>query len=102
MKYENVAVVGMHFRGSEVKSLVAGLSAPASFRLEREPSNAFDANAIKVFLNDLHIGYIERDKAAFISFDMDDPSVSEPICTMTHLEDRGNNRHPICTVEFPE
>lgn len=94
--FPDVAVVGMHFRGDEAKALVASFVPPLELQLEREPSNQYDANAVKVLYHDTHIGYIERGQAAFIAAYMDDGWV--PTCTVTRLEQRRNNLHPICDI----
>ena len=94
--FKNIAVVGMHFRGAEAKSLVSSFSPPVNLRLEREPTNQFDEMAIKVFYDDTHIGYVERDRAAFIAPWLDQGV--EFTCTCEELEVRKNNLHPICTI----
>lgn len=108
--FPDVAVVGMHFRGSEVKALVAGLEVPEesepplTFRLEREPANLFDANAIKVFFESTHIGYIERGQAAFIAYHMDEGRTAT--CILRRMEERttgkAHNIHPICEVNVAD
>ena len=94
-----VAVVGMHFRGADVKELVNSLIYPVNFELEREPFNEYDSLAIKVIYpqTQTHIGYLERGQAAFIAPWMDDGF--QFICVAGHGELRKNsNIHPICTI----
>lgn len=72
MQFPNVHVVGMHFRGPDAKEAAANLEPGQELRLEREPMNEYDGNAIKVFFSDLWIGYIERSQAAWIAPNMDE------------------------------
>lgn len=94
--FEDISVVGMHFRGAEVKALVATFVPPITLTLEREPSNPYDPNAIKVFYENTHIGYINGADAAFISPHLtDEPHVAQ----FKFLQESRNNLYPICTVE---
>lgn len=70
-EYVNVEVVGTSYRGADACALVNALEVPCSFRLEREPENPYDPNAIKVFYEDTHIGYVERGQAVWIAPDLD-------------------------------
>lgn len=94
--YPNVAVVGMHFRGSDAVQLAASLEPPTALRLQREPENEWDANAIKVFYEDTWIGYVERGQAMWISMDLDTGSTA--VARVTGNEVRGKNIHPILTI----
>lgn len=96
--FPQVEVVGMHFRGGGAKDVAAALSPGDSVRLEREPDNAYDAYAIKVFVEDLHIGYIERGQAAWIAPYMDDEKTPEAI--VTGHKERNRNIHPILSISF--
>jgi len=98
--FENVAVVGMHFRekdGIPAKAYVESFVPPVNLLLEREPENAYDSFAIKVIFNNQHIGYIEASQAMYIAPWMDDGW--QFTCTVVDLEARRNNLHPICRVE---
>lgn len=98
--FSSVACVGMHFRGALAVETAAALEPGALLTLEREPDNAYDAYAIKVMLNDIHLGYIERGQACWISPYMDEGG--EPTCTVMRLETRRNNVHPILEITFDE
>lgn len=98
--FPSVACVGMHFRGSNAVSAAAALEPGDRLTLEREPENPYDAYAIKVLLEDLHLGYIERGQAAWISPLLDEGATAET--TVTHLEQRKNNIHPILQIEVTE
>jgi hypothetical protein len=52
------SIVGMNFRKAEdfVKSLPTGIEAT----LVREPQNPFDANAVAVWINGRHVGYVPK------------------------------------------
>lgn len=94
--FPEVAIVGMHFRGAEVKALVSNFIPPLTLQLEREPDNRFDAFAIKAMYEGTHVGYIEAGQAAFISPWMDQGHAFE--ARVERMEQRRNNLHPICTV----
>lgn len=100
--FPNVKVVGAHFRGSDAKEASASLEKGTTLRLEREPENAYDSFAIKVFLEDLWIGYIEKGQAAWIAGQMDDGEAFE--AKVTGHEDVPNasgriTSYPIVTVQ---
>lgn len=95
----NVAVVGMHFREKEgvaAKSIVANFVPPVQLDYEREPHNRFDENAIKILYDGDHIGYLEASQAIFIAPWMDEGH--KYTVTVTQLEPRRNNLHPLTTV----
>ena len=99
MIFQDVAVVGMHFRereGVSAKAIVAGFMPPVVLQLVREPENQYDSFAIKVYYKEQHIGYIEASKAMYIAPHMDDGI--ELLCVVDSLEQRKNNLHPICTI----
>ena len=62
------SIVGMNHRKSE--EFVAALQPGAEATLVREPSNPFDPNAIAVWIDGKHVGYIPKKQnvtlAAFI------------------------------------
>ena len=97
--FPNVTVVGMHFRerdGIPAKAIVSNFVPPVDLEIEREPSNLYDAYAIKVLYEDQHIGYIEAKQAMYISPWLDQGV--EYTCVVTGLETRKNNLHPIVTL----
>jgi hypothetical protein len=97
--FNDVAVVGMHFRGQDIKSMVANFVPPLSLDLEREPDNQYDEFAVKVLYNGEHIGYIESANggaAPFLAAQLDDGQKYH--CTVEYMEQRGRNIHPICTL----
>jgi hypothetical protein len=96
--FPSVLVVGMHFRGEEAKAAVGNFMPPLTLRLEREPLNPYDSFAIKAFYGDLHIGYVERKQAMFISPWMDQGWAAT--CTVEELQSIKNNLHPVCTIEL--
>ena len=90
----------MHFRGQEIKALVSNFLPPVGLLLEREPMNPHDGMAIKVLYDTesgpVHIGYVERERAAFIA-----PWMDQGVhftCTCVDMEARKNNLHPICNI----
>ena len=94
--FENVKVVGMHFRGAGIKGLVENLTPPVVFKLEREPENQYDAMAVKVFYGEHHIGYVERGQAAFLAPQMDDGTSYS--CMMVDRVFENKNSYPLCTI----
>lgn len=91
--FPNVAVVGMHFRGDHAKAWAESVQPGTEIFYEREPDNPYDSMAIKVLYNFQHVGYIERNQAAFIAPWLDDGV--EFSCTVTGVEQRGRNLHPL-------
>lgn len=95
--FEEISVVGMHFRGAWAKEYCAALQGGEILRLEREPDNAYDAFAIKVLTpGGQHLGYIEGSKASFIAVEIDEGG--DWVAEVTSTEVRKNNIHPIVTV----
>lgn len=94
--FTSVAVVGMYFRGAAAVELASALSTGEFLTLEREPENPYDAYAIKVLKEDIHIGYIEHSQSTWISPLLDEGHEAE--CVVEKLEQRGKNLHPIVTI----
>lgn len=91
--FPNIAVVGMHFRGQHAKAWAEAVQPGTEIFYEREPENPYDSMAIKVLYNLQHVGYIERNQAAFIA-----PWIDQGVeysCTVTGVEQRGKNIHPL-------
>lgn len=63
-------VVGHRFRGKS-QADIAALSQDATVALEREPTNEYDPNAIKVLINGEHWGYIPKSMNEFMAQLMD-------------------------------
>ena len=95
--FPNVACVGMHFRGQTAKDIVELLEIGSAVALEREPENPYDTYAIKVLHGVVHIGYIERGQAAWISPLLDEGRSAT--AAVTSMEMRGKNLHPILLIE---
>ena len=100
--YREVQVVGMHFRGPEAKDYAANLEAGAVLYLEREDDNQYDVNAIKVMAPGVngapmwHLGYINKDNAAWISPDLDDGVEFD--VTVEEVRFAQNNHYPYVTL----
>ena len=98
--FPNVRTVGQFFREREgipafLWSEEIEVGEPVEF--EREPSNQFDPNAIKVLHNGLHVAYIERGQAAFISVHLD---LDKPYRAFVSAKDFDNNGREIPLVTF--
>jgi len=91
--FPNVAVVGMHFRGEHAKAWAEAVQPGTEIFYDREPENPYDSMAIRVLYNFQHVGYIEREQAAFIAPWIDQGT--EFSCTVTGVEKRGKNLHPL-------
>lgn len=101
VSYHRVQVVGIHFRGRDVKELAASLPLGTELSLRREPENEHDQNAIMVYYLDTHIGYVNRQSALWIAPDMDEGV--EYTALLVDYEDIVNgagrtNRHPMIDV----
>lgn len=77
-------IKGVYHRGADIQAYCQGLDYPAEVLLEREPDNAFDKNAIKVYHDDIWIGYIAKEVASWLAPKMDDGM--EYIAEATGLE----------------
>lgn len=62
-------LVGMKHRGTE--AAVAALSNSHPILLIREPDNKFDPNAIQVWANDQHVGFIKATQARTLAQKLD-------------------------------
>jgi hypothetical protein len=69
---------------------------PVTF--EREPDNPFDPNAIKVLHNGLHMAYIERGQAAFISTYLDGGTFYRAFVSAKDVDNKGQEI-PLVTFE---
>ncbi len=58
-------IAGVSFEGRQ--DVIAGLRAEAELRLERQPQNPHDANAIAVCYGNLHLGFVNKALAAHIA-----------------------------------
>jgi len=97
--FNDVLVVGMHFREAEgvpAKSIVQNMIPPLVIDLEREPENQFDSFALKAVYKGQHIGYIEAKVACFVSPWID--SGEEYTCVVNQLVEQRRNLHPLCTL----
>jgi hypothetical protein len=92
----------MHFRerdGIPAKAIVGNMVPPVELELEREPENPFDIYAIKVLYEGQHIGYLEKDVAAFLAPELDEGATFT--CTVIDLVSERNNLYPVCQI-LPE
>ena len=101
MTFEDCVVVGMHFRAEGAKQIAASLRPGDSVTLKRDPYNNHDENAIEVYVEDFHIGYIERADAAWIAphADLDDAELTAEVTG--HVQ-RKTNIHPVLTITVNE
>lgn len=63
------SIVGMQFAGTV--DLMKSLPAGEPLVLEREPTNRFDSNAVKVFARGTHVGYLKAAHARDVAQIMD-------------------------------
>jgi len=65
-------IVGMTFRDPKSRNRLNSLWNGESLVLEREPSNPYDHNAVKILSTDnIHLGYIRRELAQTLAEEMD-------------------------------
>jgi len=101
--FNDVMVVGMHFRGQHAKDYAAALLPGDELLLEREPENQFDPNAIKCMApgeEPWHMGYVEAQSAIWIANWLDEGNEYRAI--VDRLEPKKNNMHPILTISLVE
>ena len=81
------ALVGMKHRGTE--ALVGSLPEGTPLMLVREPTNAYDPNAIQVWCGDQHVGYVRKEQARALAAFMDqEPKIERANCIL-HCKDGG-------------
>jgi hypothetical protein len=61
----NYSIVGMNHRKSE--AFVAALKPGVEVTLAREPDNKFDKNAVMVWIDGVHVGYIPKNQNAALA-----------------------------------
>jgi hypothetical protein len=88
-------LVGMNYRvGIQLQGELAA-HVPLAIRLEREPENRFDPNALKVVLQeirpDMHIGYIARDVAARLAKLVDDGRIGIEAAAVTEIDEKNGS-----------
>ena len=94
--FTDMRVVGMHFRereGVPAKSIVANFVPPLSLDFEREPTNQYDPDAIKILYEGQHIGYIEAASAIYLAPWIDEGH--DYSITVTDMVEVKRNLHPI-------
>ncbi len=62
---------GLHAQPEGARQLVLDADLPVDLTYEREPTNQFDENAIILRLDDVQIGYVAKEIAAFLAPKMD-------------------------------
>ena len=65
----NYSIVGMNHRKAE--AFVAALKPGAEVTLAREPDNKFDKNAVMVWIDGVHVGYIPKNQNAALAAQID-------------------------------
>lgn len=58
----DTTIVGTKFRGARAMAVLKGLRRGDLLRLQREPNNEFDPNAIAVLFGGEHLGYVPRNR----------------------------------------
>lgn len=94
--YTDVQIRGAHFRGNDIRALSDSLQLGETLTFEREPENPHDAYAIKAIYQGFHIGYVQREVAAFVALDMDDGV--EFTGTITGRMQAGRASYPIVDI----
>jgi hypothetical protein len=65
------SIIGTKFRGPNAVAMVGAMPRGLRVRLEREPDNEFDGNAIAVYYGVQHLGYVPRGHAAELARALD-------------------------------
>lgn len=60
-------LAGAKFRGVAVQAEVLALTPESKLSVEREPSNVYDSNAIKVLAEGVFLGYVPKNIAAEVA-----------------------------------
>ena len=60
-------VVGLYYRGDGARLAVDELEPGDEVTLEPEPENKYDAYAVKVLSGSVHIGYLPKELAAYLT-----------------------------------
>lgn len=89
--FPDLLCVGIQHRQPEEKA-VAELLTDEAVRLEREPTNAYDSNAIKVYYEQTHIGYVKGEQAAWVAPVMDQYPDAQQDCYLTGQQPFGKGR----------
>lgn len=67
----NSQLMGANFRPEEAKNIVKALGVDEVVEARRDPENPYDPNAIAIFSQEQHIGFIERGLAEELAPIMD-------------------------------
>lgn len=94
--FPNVRVVGIAYRPAEAKEFASALMPGDILTIEREPENPHDENAIRVMGGGMHIGYIERQQAVWISGHIDEGAVYEAM--VEDIQSSSKTFYPIVTL----
>ena len=93
-------MVGLQYRLSKQARQMLATHAPFKVKLEREPHNTKDENAIAVWtlsipqaFHDMQLGYVKKEVAAVLSpvLDAEDVTITEATITLLHaIEGEGD------------
>lgn len=102
--FENVNLVGTHFRGVDARNIVASFHEGLVVQLEREHDNDYDEYAIKTMYKGIHVGYIEKGQASWIAPDMDADPEQPWIGTVTSFLEGSRVTYPVltCAMDMSE
>lgn len=100
-------LVGTHFRDGNAKAFVSAMERGQLLDLEREPTNQYDVNAVKVITSTgLHLGYVEAPVAAYLSPYIDQLAEEEPgreeyvFAEVQGFDDSGKTIYPILHISL--
>lgn len=94
------SVVGITF--CEIKynlNIWNSIKPGAELMMEREPTNPRDPNAVKVSINEIHIGYIEKEIAGDLSDRMKGHDITHKKCKVIGIRGTPIDK-PVLVVEF--
>lgn len=98
--FSHTKLVGTSYRGADAKLLVAQLAKGDTVELELEPDNEYDSNAIKVMIGDCHVGYIDRDVAAYLAPYLEEDDITVTATVVDFLPNpNGKVTYPLLDIE---
>lgn len=105
MTVQRLSIVGAKFRGLD--AYLAGIQAGAPAYLVREYGNRFDANAVQVWVDGKHVGYIPKANNPAIAAHLDGlPALAikaNPLANDSRMTDEGRDSlvgRPLLAVKF--
>ncbi len=78
----NTTIVGTKFRGGAAIAALGRLETGTVLELRREPLNQYDANAVAVYFQGMHLGYVPAAVNAGVAAALDKGDMVRAVLTM--------------------